>query len=75
MFLQDGSAQKFAFSNCQGAGFRICALRGNIFWAKVAHDFSLADEVKESQPSSHKFRKLQDLQLVDNHESKHERLK
>lgn len=28
------------------------------FLAKVAHDFSLADEVKESQPSLHKFRKL-----------------
>ena len=66
MFLQDGSAQKFAFSNRQGAGFRICMLCGNIFWAKVARDFSLADEVKESQPSLRKFRKLPDLQLVDN---------
>jgi len=42
MFLQDGSAQKFAFSNRQGAGSRICMLRGNIFLSKGCARFFLS---------------------------------
>ena len=68
MFLQDGSAQKFTFSNKQDAGSRVCMLCANIFLAKVTHNFSGEDEVEESQPSLHQFRKLKDLQLVQNDE-------
>ena len=66
MFLQDGSAQKFTYSNKQDSGCRVCMLCKNIFLSKA---IPLGDEGgEEAQPTLANFIKVKDLQVASDTE-------
>ena len=62
MFLQDGSAHKFTYSNKQDSGCRVCMLCKNIFLSKAiaARD----EEGEEAQPTLANFIKVKDSQVA-----------
>lgn len=66
MFLQDGSAHKFTFSNKQDAGSRVCMMCKNLFLAKGF--FIDADGDEQAQPTLANFTRIQDLDLAADNE-------
>ena len=61
MFLQDGSAHKFTFSDKQDSGSRICMMRKSIFSAKAMR----GDDGEEAEQASlSKYTQLQHLDLT-----------
>ena len=66
MFLQDGSAQKFTYSNKQDSGCRVCMLCKNILLSKA---LTYGDEEgEEAQPTLANFIKIKDLQIASDTE-------
>ena len=66
MFLQDGSAQKFTFSNRQDGGSRICMLCKNIFISKAFKTSGDMDD--EEMGVLAQFIKVADLDLTSDEE-------